>query len=142
MAIAVWHDDHCTGHTVIDDQHRHLFDLVNRIHLLLTSSAGQDDRTWALLQEFAGFAQAHFALEEQLMETHAYPHLEMHRKTHQRLVSKVARFLEPDAAATLTPEAVTQVLADWMVHHIKGEDQRMIHYFQAQGVFQAQPSLT
>ena len=33
------------------------------------------------------------------------------------------------ASGTSTAE-VTQVLADWMVHHIRGEDQQMIRFFQ------------
>ncbi|MEB3266960.1 MAG: bacteriohemerythrin [Leptolyngbya sp.] len=142
MVIAAWRDEYCTGHAVIDAQHRHLFDLVNRVHWLLSNGPGEGNgETWDLLREFAQCAQEHFALEEQLMADYDYPHVEMHCKTHQRLVDKVARVLDPDTAVDLTPEAVTQVLADWMVHHIKGEDQRMIRYFQAQETFQAQPSL-
>lgn len=141
MTIAIWRDDYCTGHTTIDSQHRHLFDLVNRIHCVLSSEPSPTASALPLLQEFAHCAREHFELEEHLMATYDYPHQEMHCKVHQRLVNKVVRLLEPEVAITLTPEAVTQVIADWMIHHIKGEDQRMIRHFQAKGVLKAQPLL-
>jgi hemerythrin len=141
MTIAPWRDDYCTGHATIDSQHRHLFDLVNRIHDVLSTDSSPKERALPLLQEFAHCAQAHFELEEQLMTAYDYPHQAMHCKVHQRLVNKVLGLLEPSVAPTLTPETVTQVMADWIIHHIKGEDQRMIRHFRAKGVLETQPLL-
>ncbi len=141
MSIAEWRDEYCTHHVQIDSQHRQLFDLVNRIHDLILATPEEFARIVELLHEFAQCAQDHFDLEESLMQSYGYPHFDMHCKVHQRLVNKVTNLLAAADADTLTLETLTQVLASWMVHHIQGEDQRMIRYFQAQHTFQADTAL-
>ncbi|MGD1943130.1 MAG: bacteriohemerythrin [Leptolyngbyaceae cyanobacterium] len=133
MAIAVWRDDYCTGHEAIDQQHRQLFSLVNEIYDLTQLPTPPRAAIKTRLTEFADCAVEHFELEEGLMAEHEYPNLQVHCGTHRALVNKVAALLNKfDQASSTSTAEVTQVLADWMVHHIRGEDQQMIRFFQQQ----------
>ncbi|MEL6399959.1 MAG: bacteriohemerythrin [Cyanobacteria bacterium J06607_6] len=135
MAIAVWQDDYCTGHEVIDQQHRRLFSLVNEIYDLTQLPTPPMAVIKTRLTEFADCAVEHFELEEGLMAEHEYPNLQVHCGTHKALVNKVTALLAKfDQVAYTATAEVTPVLADWMVHHIRGEDQQMIRFFQRQNV--------
>ncbi len=133
MAIAEWHEEYCTGHPQIDQQHRHLFNLVNQVHAHLQSAAPAVHEMRSLLQEFSQCALTHFDLEETLMRDYRYPNRKAHTGIHQRLVAKVEKLLERwtqlEQVSFADIETVTSILADWMIHHIQGEDQRMIQFF-------------
>ena len=142
MTIAVWRDEYRTGHREIDQQHQHLFKLVNHIHHLTQQALPDDVGIYAQLHEFASCAVAHFDLEESLMAQHDYPNLAIHCQTHRALVNKVQTLLTKfDQTAETQVVAVTQVLADWMVHHIRGEDQQMIRFLRACNAIEVGDSL-
>jgi hemerythrin len=60
-----------------------------------------------------------------------YPEYKRHKQIHDRLASKVFTLIKKfhDHDHNITTE-VTQFLAEWLSHHIKGEDQKMIQFFQ------------
>ena len=133
MAIAEWHEDYRTGHEDIDRQHGQLFDLVNQIDQAVSLEQQPKAQLQELLTTFCQRAQEHFDLEEDLMAAYQYDNLAVHRSTHRALTGKVQGLINKLAQAdTYLPRDVTQVLVDWMVHHIKGEDRLMIRFFQTQ----------
>ncbi|WP_026072254.1 bacteriohemerythrin [Nodosilinea nodulosa] len=135
MTVAVWRDEYRTGHDTIDQQHRDLFAQVNHIYALTQTEPQDNLGIRAQLADFAAMAIAHFDLEEALMTQYDYPNFEVHFKTHRALVNKVQALLEkPDRGLDGLPAEVTQVLADWMVHHIRGEDQQMIRFLREQSI--------
>lgn len=133
MTLAVWRDEYITGHDTIDQQHRTLFDQVNELHALTQKQPQDRAVIRQLLTAFAEQATSHFELEEMLMAQYQYPNLTVHSNTHRALVNKVRSVLdklnqdEANVAIDVAP-----VLADWMVHHIRGEDQQMIRFFKKQ----------
>ena len=142
MTIAIWRDEYVTGHLEIDQQHQQLFSLVNHIHHLTQSAHPNRAVIYSQLQDFANCAVAHFGLEESLMADHGYPNLAVHCQTHRALVNKVQTLLDKfDPTAETQVAAVTQVLADWMVHHIRGEDRQMIRFFQSRNALKQNDAL-
>jgi hemerythrin len=142
MIIAAWRDEYQTGHLEIDQQHQHLFALVNEIHHLTQAEFTNSTAIYLQLQEFASCAVAHFDLEESLMAQHNYPNFAVHYKTHWALVNKVQTLLDKfDQTSQTQAGEVTQLLADWMVHHIRGEDQQMIHFFRQRSTQWARTNL-
>lgn len=141
MVIAEWHAGYCTGHILIDDQHRNLFSLVNQIHAMMDSPTMDQHRVGELLQVFARAATEHFDFEENLMAAYNYPNIVAHKHIHARLLGKVNKVLEQIASThQIDIESITPVLADWMIHHIQGEDQRMIQFFQSQQTAAREPN--
>ncbi|NEQ46005.1 MAG: hemerythrin family protein [Leptolyngbya sp. SIOISBB] len=142
MTIAVWRDEYHTGHPEIDQQHQQLFQLVNQIHHLTQSEQPDHAAIYSQLNEFASCAITHFDLEEALMAQHGYPNFAVHCQTHRALVNKVQTLLTKfDQTAETQVAVVTEVLADWMVHHIRGEDRQMIRFFQASNAVEISGSL-
>lgn len=133
MTIAEWSEEYRTGHGEIDTQHQQLFALVNQIDQAVSLEQQPKAELQALLETFHQQAKVHFDLEEALMAAYQYGNIEVHKATHRALVGKVQTLLDKLAEAdAYIPRDVTQLLADWMIHHIKGEDRQMIRFFQAQ----------
>lgn len=129
-SIANWQKEYETGNLQIDDQHQHLFDIVNSLHQAVESR--RDFQTvQAILDRLASHTIIHFQTEEALMIAADYPDYDRHKQTHDHLTSKVGNLIQKyrDRDAEVTTE-ITQFLVEWLTHHIKGEDRKMIQFFQ------------
>lgn len=139
MPIALWKDEYCTGDSRIDQEHQLLFDLVNRLHDAIQRSTQPDElqdefqgKFQALLVTLAAHTADHFEHEEALMQQHAYPGYGRHKQVHDNLQLKIAHLLEQFSRAEVVLKTdLTQFLTEWLAHHIRGEDQKMIQFFQA-----------
>ncbi|MBD2464850.1 hemerythrin family protein [Oscillatoria sp. FACHB-1407] len=132
MPIAFWLDEYCTGNVQVDREHQVLFYIVNSLHEAMMQRATLpiiED----LLRTLATHTIRHFQSEEELMQTHRYPGYDRHKLSHERLKTKVIalvqKFHEQGDGAI---DELTGFLAEWLVHHIKGEDQKMIQFFHEQ----------
>jgi hemerythrin len=131
--IACWHQEYNTGNLQIDQQHEHIFAIVNALH-----DAVVNRKNICILQELldclTNHTVEHFQTEEALMMAVDYPDYNRHKQTHDHLVAKVdallLKFRDRHTEAVTTE--ITQFLSEWLAHHIKGEDQKMIQFFQNQ----------
>lgn len=135
MAIAQWRDEYCTGYEIIDIQHQTLFKIVNQIHAEILKNSQNQALIRTQLEAFHQQAIEHFDLEESLMLEQDYFNYEIHRQIHKALCAKVKSLLNKlDQGTEAFPHKVTSVLTDWMIHHIRGEDQQMIQFFRAKNI--------
>jgi len=75
MALLEWKDEYSTGIEDVDDEHRDLIDIVNRLHGLMLA----EDSKLTVPAFFDGLIKgvsAHFALEERIMDESGYPGFE------------------------------------------------------------------
>jgi hemerythrin len=133
MPIAYWQDTYDTGNTQVDEQHQQLFTMVNSLHDAVV--AGENFQIIKeILDRLASHTVAHFQTEEDLMIAVNYPEYDRHKQTHDRLTAKVVSLIQNysnhDGAVTTE---ITQFLTEWLGHHIKGEDQKMIQFLQSLG---------
>ncbi|WP_204154112.1 bacteriohemerythrin [Leptolyngbya sp. CCY15150] len=132
MTIAHWHNDYCTGDDRIDREHRSLFDMVNDLHHALERSAPLLELR-DLLTTMATHTVEHFRHEEALMQDHQYPGYARHKQVHDNLLAKVNSLINRlERGEAVLGSEVTACLTEWLAHHIRGEDQSMIRFFQAQ----------
>lgn len=129
--IACWKQEYHTGNRQVDQQHQQIFEIVNALHDALATG-----KNLYILQELLGYLAnhtiEHFQTEEALMMAVNYPDYDRHKQIHDHLLAKVDNLLLKFCdrnTAVLTTE-ITQFLAEWLAHHIKGEDQKMIQFFQ------------
>ena len=129
--IAQWRPEYETGYTLIDDQHRSLFHAINALHSAILMGRGEDllPRTLRILESYTTI---HFATEEHFMAELQYPdyadHVQKHRQLRQRVESFLAQETQvPDRWLALR---VSRFLTEWLIHHIKAEDQRMINFLR------------
>jgi hemerythrin len=129
MTLLQWRDSLALDVPVIDNDHKRLFELLNRVRFL--EFAGDDTAAVAdALSELLLYTQTHFRREEKLMELGNYPGLDAHRRAHRKFTGRVA---EVAARFRATPKAfhvheIYQMLADWLVDHVLGEDMKIKPY--------------
>lgn len=119
----LWRRHFESGHTLIDAQHRQLFESVDRLQDLL---AAPDSASLAQLcgsiDQLMAEVTAHFASEEEVLEDLAWPELPAHRLEHRRLAGEVdalraalAQQPELGRALSLARFMVIDVIANHML---------------------------
>lgn len=115
-----WHESFSVGVHAIDEQHRRLFDLVNRL-----SEAVGADREAAVLEgifaDVVNYTKVHFTSEEALLREH--PAFQEHRNEHKRFVEDLGRLrAETGLDGRTQAERLLRHLADWLRNHILQSD--------------------
>lgn len=126
----VWRDSYCTGNHRIDREHQAMFALVNTIQAAL--ERGESMLVLCgLLDQLAQQSSAHFSNEEALMLRLDYPGYDRHKQIHDSLVKKVKNLLaDMQECEVFKISDLVMFLAEWLSHHIKGEDQKMAMFFK------------
>lgn len=130
MPIAFWRDEYVTGFAKIDEQHQSLFNLINTLHEAMVQGHGHDVLL-NTINELVIYVKEHFETEEKIMQEYQYPNLKEHQEIHQKLTQEVFIFKEKmeKKEPFLTVE-LSRFLTEWLIHHIKGEDLKMIGYLK------------
>jgi hemerythrin len=124
--MIVWKEEFVTGIPIIDEQHRKLFEIGERLYGMLDNpeTADHSESLKQVLKELTGYAKYHFEFEEGLLEAAGYPALEVQEREHERFFAKVeelsAKDLEINPVET-TREVLEYVL-QWIGTHILEKD--------------------
>lgn len=129
MTLLRWRDSLSLNVPMIDSDHKRLFDLLNRVRFL--DLAGDEPPAIAdALSELLLYTQTHFRREEKLMELGNYPGLERHRQYHRFFTEKVAETMARFRASPrgFRVHEVYELLANWLIDHVLGEDMKIRPY--------------
>lgn len=133
MALIVWDARLETGHSKIDEQHKSLVEIFNRLHEAMKQGKGKGELE-GILVFLKDYTVTHFAMEEALMDQHAYSGAAQHKAIHADLVRQVADLVTRfQAGTTSLTLPVMNFLEDWLVKHIQGEDCRMAQELKGKG---------
>ena len=113
-----WSPRYEVGIEVIDGQHRHLLELINRLQQALDSNNDLDLLVESL-RELVRYTEHHFATEERLMDE-VGASAERHRGEHQRLLESLMRFTVKLDTASVSESS--HFLQDWLFRHIDEVD--------------------
>ena len=121
-------DDCIIGIDQIDDEHRYLFDVLNRAYFLVTTDFQidryQDLKT--IIEELDNYAEQHFAHEEAYMMKICDPELILQRSQHSFFREKIREFdfinidFEEEQQRVLSE--LVSFLAKWLYRHILSSD--------------------
>jgi hemerythrin len=108
-------EDALPGLPEMDEQHRYLFMLFDRIEESFTVT----DRVSfaALLSEIEGYLHFHFDSEEHLMRHYRFPRFSLHQSEHEAAAARFVRFLNDFEAKLLNPGALRIFLRGWLLEH-------------------------
>lgn len=122
MEKITWSDSFNIQVEVIDQQHRRLVELMNRLIDTQDEKASDDDIA-DILGAMTNYLGYHFDTEEQMMLDHGYPELESHREEHQAFVTQTAYFIATyrEGGANLKSD-ILLFLKEWLVEHILKTD--------------------
>jgi hemerythrin len=117
-----------------DDQHKKLVNMVNDLHDAMKIGKG-NEVLGKILDGLISYTASHFADEERLMTTHAYPGFSAHKVEHEKLVKQVLELQQKfrSGQPILTNNVMT-FLKDWLVKHIQGDDKKYGIYFNSKGI--------
>ena len=123
MEYITWEPKFETQISLIDSQHKVLFNLINE--LFNAMKLGKSNSILSeTLTELINYTNYHFKAEEELMEEYNYVNLEQHKKEHKACVQKVLffyqRFIVDEAALSIE---ILEFLTDWLTDHILIKDQ-------------------
>jgi hemerythrin-like metal-binding protein len=128
VALINWTNDFLIGVDEVDRQHRHLVDILNRLHDAM-QTGGKSRDVLRVLDDLVNYTKYHFAAEERQMQTAGYPQLAEHRRKHEAMVAKVGEFATDalTGKATVTMRLMT-FLKEWLARHILETDKEFGEY--------------
>ncbi len=120
-----WSNDYELGHYAIDQQHRYLFSLYNRLLEAFSNGSGYLIID-AAVEDLLAYTRVHFQEEESLMERAGYPHLEAHRAGHRRMIAQVEAFAEElEREQLILSHDLLMFVRTWLRQHILHDDQHL-----------------
>ena len=120
---------------VIDADHRHLLDIINRFENFAADGLTLDEGL-EILFALKFYAATHFKREEGLQLRVNYPHYEAHKKQHAELLDQLTAIIEAlrgGAGAPLDQVAreTSALLQHWLMDHVLKSDLKMKAFVKA-----------
>ncbi len=120
-----WDDALVIGNTTVDKQHKHLFEVFERLRDL-TSSQGKLEQVAVCISEMMRYLKTHFADEEAHMLSIGYADLEKHKAQHAAFVDKVNDYAYACGSGYAPYADLLEYLVTWLTEHIMVEDMAYI----------------
>ena len=122
MAYMQWKSEMSVGLDELDEDHRFLIRVINRL-AENAESDGDAEAVRECLASLRNYAEFHFAREESVMRACGYATLSEHQDEHRAFTSEIAdvarRFEEEESpAGPAVNEELLSYLKDWLTHHI------------------------
>lgn len=129
-----WSEKFNVGVAFADVQHKQLVDIINRLHQALVNGEGRRviSRT---ADELIRYTRAHFAVEENVLQSCGYPDFPAHHAEHEVLAYAVLEFYQTlmGKETGMTPHAAT-FLKKWMSREIFEADMKFAPFLKGKGV--------
>jgi len=134
MAYLNWDPQYSVHVKSLDQDHQHLFAIVNQLHEAVHSRRGKQVLQ-PVLAELLAYTLRHFGREEAIMRSCAYPRLRAHMEQHRIFTAQVEQFSKQYSAgvAAVTAE-VLDFLTEWLSSHILDSDQQYGQFLRAKGI--------
>ncbi len=118
MAALDWKESFSVGLAALDDDHRRLIDIINRIDDAGRFGLPLDH----MLYDLTHYARSHFEREESRLRAAGYPDLDSHVAEHQSFIEWL-RGIEQAVATTSErqcdiAEMLGTYLRNWLINHI------------------------
>jgi hemerythrin-like metal-binding protein len=132
--LITWGPTLFTGIKIIDDDHKKLVDMLNRLNDAMGSGKSKEV-LGTLLDELVQYTVKHFGNEERLMAEHKYADAATHMGQHKKLVADVVAFKEKLAAGkAMISIELMKFLKEWLANHIMQTDKKLGQALTAAGV--------
>jgi hemerythrin-like metal-binding protein len=133
MNRRTWDDSMEIGDAHIDEQHRRVFDLVDRLEAAETHTHSPAPTLYSILDELIAFTETHFMAEEHLMRRLGYPPVPMeemlaqHREFKDYARLRVLEFRHAEGVSVLP---LLSYVTDWLVNHEFGLDRKLVDWIR------------
>lgn len=122
MALIEWQEYFELGILDVDQEHRELIELINRIHRRLKAGDAGNPVS-AILGDIHAQIAAHFALEERIMRQRNYRHYADHKEDHEVLLDDIRDIMDRyEDDRSYDPAAFGAELTRWFTEHFSSHD--------------------
>ena len=133
MSIFDWDEFNLSlGISTIDDQHKKLFALINKIWDAGEASELHDLEK--IVSELKDYTVYHFSAEIEYMSQLDYPKIDEHKKKHNEFVDKVLEYEEMTKKDGITPKEESVLmfnyLVNWLSTHIDKTDREYSNFIK------------
>lgn len=123
MTQVIWDDKYCIGIDTIDEQHKKLFELTNRVYIASEQDVEIDDLL-GIFEELKEYTQYHFEAEEVYFSALPPHEAERHKKEHEYFISELESSIQQSKRIGGLSLGLQCFISDWLVNHILIEDQK------------------
>jgi hemerythrin len=117
-----WRDAYGVGIVQIDNQHKQLISLINKLHTAMLAGNGSSVLA-GILDELVRYTDSHFAYEESLLRQRNYSGLAAHSQEHRLLTGQVQQTRDEFRSGKLAVSVSLMLfLKDWLSNHILDRD--------------------
>lgn len=123
MSRLQWSDDYSVGDAEIDQQHKALFNLIDRLE-----DHDMDETALSItLEKLECYVQEHFLAEEEILKSCHYPQFDAHLRQHDEFRDWLnmlrGNFSSQQEDSHIIGGNVHDFLRDWLLTHILTADQ-------------------
>jgi len=133
MAIQ-WRDSYSIGIREIDDEHKKLFEAIDKLFIACSQGKGKQEvgNTLLFLEDYT---KVHFSDEEKLHIKYNYPERVYHKNVHDNFLKQLVALkqqFEDEGAGVLFVSTVNKTVLDWLIQHIGNMDKAFAAYLNQQ----------
>ena len=125
-----WEKKFETGINRIDEQHKRLVAIINKLHENIII---QKDGSLVtdLLMDLKIYTIDHFSTEEKMLKKYNYPAEKEHIEEHQKFINKISENLYDVSSAPLAQGySLIEFLKEWLLNHILIHDMEYVSHFK------------
>ncbi len=123
-----WNDSLFLSHEPMDDDHRQMAALINKLYLSVNENFGKE-ATCRAAQSLLDFSRSHFDHEKRLMELHRYPDAMRHLWQHRELLDELSSLINglEGSSANIKAETV-EFIDNWFTIHLRDSDAKLAYF--------------
>jgi hemerythrin len=136
MSFITWSDELSVDIEEIDQQHKNLIDIINKMdELVKMGSKAERSHIRKIFAELVDYTSYHFKAEEELFQAYHYPGWEEHKKQHNDLAMQLLKLQISFAKGeTDVSQEMMNFLNKWLVDHILVSDKEYAKFLKKKGV--------
>ncbi|MBC8555744.1 MAG: hemerythrin family protein [Candidatus Brocadiales bacterium] len=129
-----WEDNHSVGVSIIDEEHKKLFDIINKVIVAKQHNDNQNELL-EILNEMVEFANTHFKTEETYMIKFKYPEYQYHKEEHLDFSIKTLAYRSRVVSGDHhVANAILEYLKSWLVDNMQRTDKKYTDCFNKNGL--------
>lgn len=126
----IWNKNWSVGVDKIDNQHKELFDRINKLMSAMKEGKGKDE-VINTLDFLEGYVVKHFNDEEELQRKNNYPKYDIQHKEHEEFknsLKELRTLCETKGMSAVLVINIQKNMSDWWRKHIKDLDMDLGNY--------------
>ncbi len=129
-----WNDNYSVNISLIDEQHKKLFELINKANIVEVFNNNTKD-VLAILDQMTEYALKHFETEEHYMKVFNFPGFKPHRNEHIDFTNTAIDYKNRVVGGDYQIiNEILEYIMEWVVNHIQVTDKEYIDCFKKNGL--------